>query len=41
MRVSGDVAEDSSGKDNNATIHGGATWVDGMFGKALSLDGIG
>ena len=36
---SGDVAEDSSGKDNNATIHGGAEWVDGMFGKALGLDG--
>ena len=35
----GDKAEDSSGTDNNATIHGGAKWVDGKFGKALSLDG--
>ena len=35
----GDVAEDSSGKGNNGTIHGGAEWVDGMFGSALSFDG--
>ena len=35
----GDVAADSSGGGNNGTIHGGATWVDGMFGGALSLDG--
>ena len=27
------------GQDNNATIHGGAKWVDGKFGKGLSLDG--
>ena len=37
--ASGTVAEDSSGMGNNATIHGGAEWVDGMFGSALSLDG--
>ena len=36
---SGTAAADSSGTGNNATIHGGAEWVDGMFGKALSLDG--
>lgn len=36
---SGNVVEDLSGKDNNGTIAGGAKWVDGMFGKALSLDG--
>ncbi len=36
---SGTAAEDSSGMGNHATIHGGAKWVDGMFGKALSLDG--
>jgi hypothetical protein len=36
---SGNVAEDSSGKGNNGTIHGGAEWVSGKFGKALSLDG--
>ncbi len=35
----GNVAEDSSGTDNNGTIEGGAKWVDGKFGKALSLDG--
>ncbi len=35
----GDVAKDSSGTDNNGTIEGGAKWVDGKFGKALSLDG--
>ena len=36
---SGDAANDSSGKGNKGTIHGGAEWVDGKFGKALSLDG--
>lgn len=36
---SGNVVEDLSGKDNNGTIAGGAKWVDGKFGKALSLDG--
>ena len=36
---SGDAAADSSGKNNNGTIHGGAKWVDGMFGSALSLNG--
>ena len=36
---SGDVAGDSSGMGNNGTIHGGAEWVDGMFGSALSFDG--
>ena len=36
---SGTAAEDSSGMGNNGTIHGGAEWVDGMFGSALSLDG--
>ncbi len=35
----GEVAKDSSGKDNNATIQGGAKWVNGKHGKALSLDG--
>ena len=36
---SGDVAKDSSGKGNDGDIVGGAKWVDGKFGKALSLDG--
>ena len=35
----GDVAKDSSGKDNNGKIHGGAKWVNGKFGKGLELDG--
>ena len=35
----GDEAEDSSGTGNNGTIEGGAKWVDGKFGKGLSLDG--
>ncbi len=35
----GNEAKDSSGKDNNAKIHGGAKWVNGKFGKGLSLDG--
>jgi len=36
---SGDKATDSSGNGNDGTIVGGAEWVDGKFGKALSLDG--
>ncbi len=35
----GDVAEDSSGTDNNGAIEGGAKWVNGKFGKGLSLNG--
>ena len=35
----GNVAEDSSGTGNDGAIEGGAKWVDGKFGKALSLDG--
>ena len=35
----GTDAEDSSGMDNHGIIHGDAKWVDGKFGKALSLDG--
>jgi hypothetical protein len=34
-----DNALDSSGNNNHGTVHG-ATYVDGMFGKALSFDGI-
>jgi len=36
---SGTTAYDSSGNDNDGTIYGGATWVDGKFGKALNFDG--
>ena len=35
----GNTAADSSGNNHNGTIHGGANWVDGKFGDALSLDG--
>jgi len=35
----GNVAEDSSGTGNDGTIEGGAKWVNGKFGEALSLDG--
>ena len=33
-------AIDSSGKSNDGFVHGGAQFVDGKFGKALSFDGI-
>ena len=36
---SGAVANDSSPYGNDGTIHG-ATWVDGIFGKALEFDGV-
>jgi len=36
---SGNIAYDSSGNNNNGTIYG-ATWVDGVIGKALSFDGV-
>lgn len=35
----GNTVEDSSGTGNDASIEGGANWVNGKFGKALSLDG--
>jgi hypothetical protein len=35
----GNAAKDSCADGNDATIHGGAKWVDGKHGKALSLDG--
>ena len=35
----GNKAEDSSGTGNDGSIEGGAKWVDGKFGKGLSLDG--
>ena len=35
----GNKAEDSSGTGNDGKIEGGAKWVNGKFGKALSLDG--
>ena len=35
---SGNVARDSSGNNNNGSISG-ATWVDGVVGKALRFDG--
>jgi hypothetical protein len=33
------VAYDYSGHGNNGTLNGGATYADGIFGKALLLDG--
>ena len=35
----GNKAKDSSGTGNDGKIVGGAKWVNGKFGKALSLDG--
>jgi hypothetical protein len=37
---SGTVARDSSGYGNDGMIHG-ATWTEGISGKALSFDGGG
>jgi len=37
---SGKTAYDSSGFNNNASIHGGTTWVKGKAGYALQFDGI-
>ncbi len=36
---SGTTAYDSSGKGNDGTLVGGATWVDGRFGGGIELDG--
>ena len=36
----GDMAGDSSEFGNHGTVDGGAVWVDGKYGKALSFDGI-
>jgi hypothetical protein len=35
----GTTAEDSSYAENNGTIYGGETWVDGWVGNALEFDG--
>jgi len=35
----GTIAEDSSGYGNHGTVHD-ATWVNGLYGKALNFDGI-
>ena len=37
---SGTIASDSSGLGNNGTVSGGATWVTGKVGGALSFDGV-
>lgn len=36
----GTVAADSSGSKNDGTLTNGPKWVDGKFGKAVSLDGV-
>jgi hypothetical protein len=37
--TSGGVASDSSGNGNDGAVNGGATWVAGKYGNALSFDG--
>lgn len=36
---SGTIAKDESGYGNDGTIYG-ATWIDGISGKALAFDGV-
>ncbi len=36
----GNIANDSSGNDNNGTLISGPTWADGQINKALSFDGV-
>lgn len=36
---SGNIAHDETANNNDGTIYG-ATWVDGIFGKALKFDGV-
>jgi len=38
--VSGTVAADNSGNDNNGTLVNGPTWTAGQVGNALSFDGV-
>jgi hypothetical protein len=38
---SGTRVADSSGNGNNGVLSGGASWVSGVFGSALSFDGTG
>ena len=37
----GDTAKDASGNGNDGTIMGTPQWVNGKFGKALELNGVG
>jgi RHS repeat-associated protein len=37
---SGTATEDASGNANHATLEGGASWVSGKHGHAVSLDGV-
>jgi len=36
---SGDIAKDSSGNDNDATLFNGPAWVGGRFGQAVKFNG--
>src|SRR5271157_2371066 len=36
----GNIASDSSGNNNIGTLVNGPTWVDGIYGKALSFNGV-
>ncbi|MFC1781499.1 LamG-like jellyroll fold domain-containing protein [Planctomycetota bacterium] len=38
---SGNIAYDSTGNGLDGTLSGDASWVEGLFGSALELDGIG
>ena len=35
----GKVAKDKSGNGNDGTLEGGTKWIDGKYGKAISLNG--
>src|SRR3989344_3356700 len=35
-----DTANDASGNNNHGTVSGGATYVEGKIGRALSFDGV-
>ncbi len=37
----GDVAVDASGNELDGILKGNPKWVDGKFGEALELDGVG
>ncbi len=37
----GDTASDLSENELHGTLQGGPKWVDGKFGNALELDGVG
>jgi autotransporter-associated beta strand protein len=38
--ASGTIADDTTGQSQDGTVAGGAAWVAGLIGNALSLDGV-